>query len=217
VQFKLNTQTYLLNNQLNFENTFNIGQESLAPYLINTKTINPDPIKAFYFYKEHILKAVEYLSPLLERHHLKKKVRVPSWKWELFSAILFGDTAENAIYTDLSNHEVKSAKEKSAFEYLYYRKKWKGKLHKEMNINHVYISYQIGFKDIDVRLVRGQQIADIFKSWEPEIEEFYSIKKKKRRSPRIRKNVSFKTVKKTGKLMFKIRNGVDIEWDAFNQ
>lgn len=173
-------------------------------YLINDNEVKPDVKKALQFYKNHILIADGDLRPLLKTYHFKN--RVPAWKWELFAGILVGDTAKDTKSSDLKNHEVKSAMTGSSFEYLYYRNSWRQKLTQETKINHVYISYYPGYKDIDVRLLAGKDISHIFKSWEPELVELYE-QPKTTKSPRFRKNVSFSAAKKYGKVILEIRNG----------
>jgi len=173
-------------------------------YLINGEKISPNVSKALEFYQNHILRADQDLSPLLETYHFKN--RIPAWKWELFSGILVGDTAKNSGASDLKNHEVKSAQAGNSFEYLYYRKSWKKKLKKEVNINHVYVSYYEGYRNLDVRLISGKKLAHIFNSWIPELEEMYGGPKTTK-SPRFRKSISFGAAKKFGKVILEIRNG----------
>lgn len=173
-------------------------------YLINEKQIYPNVSKALNFYQNHILKADKDLSPLLETYHFKN--RIPAWKWELFAAILVGDTAKNSGYSDLINYEVKSVQVGNSFEYLYYRKSWKNKLDKEVKIKHVYISYYPGYRDLDVRLISGAKIAHIFKSWIPELKQMYGGKKITK-SPRFRKSISFGAAKEFGEIILEIRNG----------
>jgi len=174
-------------------------------YLINEEQISPDVPKALKFYQNHVLRVDKDLSPLLEEYHFKN--RIPAWKWEMFTGILVGDTAKNSGYSDLKNHEVKSAQVGNSFEYLYYRKSWKSKLAKEVKIKHVYISYYPGYRDLDVRLISGAKIEHIFKSWIPELEQMYGGVKTTK-SPRFRKSISFGAAKKFGKVILKIRNGV---------
>lgn len=174
-------------------------------YLIIGKETSPNVSKALKFYQNHILRADEDLSPLLETYHFKNQI--PAWKWELFAGILVGDTAKDSGCSDLKNHEVKSAQVGNSFEYLYYRNSWKEKLDKEIKIKHVYISYYPGYRDLDVRLISGPKIAHIFKSWIPELKQMYGGKKIGK-SPRFRKSISFGAAKKFGEVILEIRNGI---------
>jgi len=182
-------------------------------YLINKKQyleLKPDIEKALKFYKTHVLACNEELDPLLKTY--KFPSRLPFWKWEIFAAILTGDVADSygRQGADLTQHEVKSALNKSNFEYQYHKNSWRDKLAKESLIKHIYISYWPGFKDLDVRVVDGEELSNHFESWRPGLIEAYETNPPKQR---FRKRISFKEVVEKGDLLLRIRDGNPISGD----
>jgi hypothetical protein len=179
-------------------------------YLINEPRylqVKPDPKKAMEFYRTHLLQSNAELDPLLQTYNFKSEL--PSWKWELFIAILVGDiaTAKGRRGTkgaDLLRHEVKTAQNGRDFEYQYHKKSWREKLEKESLINHVYVSYHDGFQELDVRLVPGRALTHHFESWRPEIIENYECEKPKQR---FRRRIAYKEVVEKGQMLLRIKNG----------
>lgn len=179
-------------------------------YLINELRylqIKPDTEKAVEFYKTHLLQTNGALHPLLQTYNFKSEL--PSWKWELFVAILVGDiaTAKSRRGTkgaDLLRHEVKTAQNGRDFEYQYHKKSWAEKLEKESQINHVYVSYRPEFKDLDVRMIPGKELTHHFEKWRPLIIEAYECPKPKQR---FRKRITYKEVVEKGQMLLRIKNG----------
>jgi len=190
-----------------------ISEHFIKKYLINKiqyLQVRPDLEKAIGFYQTHVLDCNAQLEPLLETYRFPS--RLPFWKWELFAAILVGDVCRS--YTnegaDLTRHEVKSRLNRQSFEYQYHKNSWREKLAKEPLIRHVYISYWPGFRDLDVRIVEGQDLAHHFTSWEPGLIEAYETD---RPSQRFRRRIPFREVVEKGSLYLRIRNGVALSRD----
>jgi hypothetical protein len=188
----------------------NVSDFFVKKYLVNKiqyLQVKPDLEKAIEFYQTHVLECNAQLEPLLETYRFPS--RLPFWKWELFAAILVGDSCRS--YTnegaDLTRHEVKSRLNRQSFEYQYHRNSWREKLAKEPQIRHIYISYWPGYKNIDVRIVDGQDLAHHFASWKPELIEAYEVG---RPSQRFRRRIPFKEVVEKGALYLRIRNGIPI-------
>jgi hypothetical protein len=182
-------------------------------YLINKLQylqVTPNLEKAVEFYQTHVLDCNTLLEPLLGTYQFPS--RLPFWKWELFAAILVGDVCR--LYTnegaDLTNHEVKSRLNNQSFEYQYHKNSWREKLAKEPLIRHIYISYWPGFRNLDVRIVNGSDLAHHFASWEPGLIEAYESVTPKQR---FRKRIPFKEVVEKGSLFLRIRNGKPVPRD----
>jgi len=181
----------------------------LNNYLITffKNEVTPDVEKALDFYKKHLLEANSVLDPLLREYNFKSKI--PSWKWEIFAAILVGDVSRGTNKgSDLENHEVKSRLIGDDFEYQYHRRSWKEKLKQEIYIKHIYISYWPGFADLNVRIVDGIYLKEFFEKWEPEIIDAYEVKDPKQR---FRRYIPYATIVELGKLILRIRGGKKLQ------
>jgi hypothetical protein len=196
------------------ELTNSISDFFVKKYLINKLQylqVNPNLEKAIEFYQTHVLDCNTELEPLLDTYQFPS--RLPFWKWELFAAILVGDVCRS--YTnegaDLTKHEVKSRLNNQSFEYQYHKNSWREKLAKEPLIRHIYISYWPGFRNLDVRIVDGRDLAHHFASWELGLIEAYESGPAKQR---FRKRIPFKEVVEKGSLFLRIRNGNPISRDS---
>jgi len=165
-------------------------------------TSNSQVSEAIEFYRIHILKGNSLLAPMCEKYGFKS--HIPGWKWEMFAAILVNDVAKNGNGCDLLKHEVKSAKSENSFEYQYHRNSWKEKLAHEHEIDHVFVSYEPGYRDISVRVAKGSDLAAIFDKWLPCVEKTYDGSGKKQR---CRKSISFSTIEEKGLTILEIENG----------
>lgn len=187
-----------------------LSQFLAKKYLLNDLQylqVKPNAENAFSFYKTHLFEANCVLDPLLRTYNFKSEL--PSWKWELFAAILVGDiaTAKNRRGTkgaDLLRHEVKTAQNGRDFEYQYHKNSWREKLEKELIIDHVYISYWEDFRSLDVRVISGKSLKDYFEAWYPLIQECYECEKPKQR---FRKRIPYKEIIENGKLIMRIKGG----------
>lgn len=158
--------------------------------------------EAYNFYKRFIYN-VEHQAILREQgFHVAGSIA--SVNWEVFASILTGDKGKEGYGSDLTHHEVKSAIDGGSFEYQYHLKAGKVKLNEDMEVNHIFISYSPDYKDIEVRLLKGQILKQTFESWLPGLIENYEGATPKQR---YRKSVSYGFVKTNGVLILKTEDG----------
>jgi len=158
--------------------------------------------KAYAFYCKFIRN--EELQALLREHKRHVAGSVPPIYWELFGAILTGDKGKAGYGSDLEHHEVKSSVEGASFEYQYHLHGGKQKLVEDTRVDHVFISYSRDYENVDVRLVKGNDLKEKFNGWMPGLIKNYNGKNRKQR---YRKSISFGTVKSKGKLILQVRKG----------
>lgn len=157
---------------------------------------------AYDFYKKFIFNKEK--QELLKGHGLHVAGSVPSVDWELFGSILTGDLGKKGYGSDLKEHEIKSAIDGASFEYQYHLHGGQQKLKEDMGVKHLFISYSPDYKNLDVRILPGEQLTERFSSWLPKLIENYSGPNHKQR---YRKNVPFGFVKENGTLVMRIREG----------
>lgn len=158
---------------------------------------------AYDFYRKFIHN--EELQTLLKKHKRHVAGSVPSIYWELFGAILTGDKGKDGYGSDLEHYEIKSSVEGASFEYQYHLHGGKQKLIEDTQVDHIFFSYSPDYKDVDVRLVKGDELRPKFDSWMPGLVKNYNGKNRKQR---YRKSISFGMVKAKGKLILQVRGGV---------
>lgn len=157
---------------------------------------------AYDFYRKFIYN--EELQSLLREHNRHVAGSVPPIYWELFGAILTGDKGKVGYGSDLEHHEVKSSIDGASFEYQYHLHGGKQKLLEDSQVDHVFISYSPDYKDIDVRLVKGEKLKEKFDGWMPGLVSNYNGKNRKQR---YRKSISFGIVKAKGDIILQVRDG----------
>ena len=87
----------------------------------------------------------------------------------MFASILVRNTgAGTASGPDLSDYEVKSAKDDNAFEYQYHKKSWRQKLAADRQAGHLFISHRDELRRVEVRYCDGKDLAEFFDKWEGE-------------------------------------------------
>lgn len=163
--------------------------------------------KAYELYVRHIYD--EEKIRLLIEHKLKIAGSVPSVLWELFGAVLTERSGSGLIGSDLLGWEVKSAKEGGSYEYQYHLNTGGDKLKDDCEVNHLFCTYSETYKDVAVRVMRGEDLADkYFKFWEPEYLKNYdaSVHRSQRRQ-RFRRSISFGYIDTHGVLVLQIKNG----------
>ncbi|MDE0443634.1 MAG: hypothetical protein OXL38_16165, partial [Gammaproteobacteria bacterium] len=122
--------------------------------------------------------------------------------WEVFASILVRDTGTStASGLDLEGYEVKSAKDRGAFEYQYHKNSWKQKLDADRKAGHIFISHRDDLRHVDVRYCEGSQLLEFFDLWESE--EPYS----KPDAQRFRRSISHGWVQENATLILQIENG----------
>ena len=164
---------------------------------------------AVEFYRVHILKGNSTLAPICERYGCKS--HIPSWKWEMFAAILVNDTAKGGNGSDLLHHEVKSVKKGNSFEYQYHCNSWKEKLDREYEIDHVFITYEPGYRNVVIRKISGADLATIFDTWRVSVKNAYSNKPRQR----CRKSLSHTLVADKGTILLDIEGGKLKHFDPY--
>lgn len=158
---------------------------------------------AYDFYRKFIHN--KELQALLQKHKRHVAGSVPPVYWELFGAILTGDKGKDGYGSDLEHYEIKSSVQAASFEYQYHLHGGKQKLTDDTKVDHIFISYSPDYKDIDARLVKGEDLKARFDSWIPGLIKNYNGKNRKQR---YRKSISFGTVKEKGEIILQVRGGV---------
>ncbi|NJN48562.1 MAG: hypothetical protein HC805_00500 [Alkalinema sp. RL_2_19] len=159
--------------------------------------------EAFSFYRQFILEYSQNKAAIYERYGFTLQGSVGSKDWEVFAAILLGDRAKPGDGADLFHHEVKSAIVGNSFEYQYHRNHGREKLEADKEVDHVFISRDQTYHNIEVWLVERQHLAPIFNAWQPELQANYA----ESRRQRFRKSISYGFVKKYGRKILTIVNG----------
>ena len=157
---------------------------------------------AFDFYNRYIYN--EEHQKLLAEHGFSTAGSIAPVNWELFASILTGDNGKSGYGSDLDNFEVKSAVEGGGFEYQYHLHGGKTKLKDDMVVNHVFVSYSRDYRNITVRLIKGDLLKPKFESWLPGLIENYEGKNRKQR---YRKSISYGYVKKNGVVVLSASGG----------
>lgn len=168
----------------------------------DVKTIKYHLREAYDFYRKYIYN--EEHQALLKGHGFHVAGSVASVNWEVFASILTGDQGKEGYGSDLLKHEVKSSIDGSSFEYQYHLNAGKVKLHEDMEVNHIFISYSPDYKNIEVRLLEGHKLKETFEKWMPGLIENYEGPTPKQR---YRKSVSYGFVKNNGVLILKTQDG----------
>lgn len=161
---------------------------------------------AYQYYSKHINRTERF--ELLEEHQLPVAGSVPSIDWELFGSILTGSKGTPGYGADLENYEVKSATEGSSFEYQYHLHGGISKLEEDMKVDHIFISYSSNYRDVIVRLVKGEALAAEFESWRAGLLENYSGEAPRQR---YRKSIAFGLIQELGQIVVQIEDGVLVE------
>ena len=142
---------------------------------------------------------------LYQARGVRSVAKVQSSDWEVFASILVKDVGTKlGKGVDLSNHEVKSAENGGSYEYQYHKNTGMEKLHKDMQIGHLFFDHRDGLREVDLRYASGQQLSVFFQEWLETFPNPYE-------GQRHRKSVPFSWVKKNGTLLMSLHNG-EIEY-----
>lgn len=158
--------------------------------------------EAAAFYKKFIYN--EEHQALFKKHNLHIAGSVPSIDWELFGAILTDDKGKAGYGSDLEHYEIKSSVDGASFEYQYHLHGGMTKLKEDMEVTHIFVSYSPDYKNLEVRVVEGAQLKDVFSSWLPGLRANYEGENRKQR---YRKSISYGRVCREGKMILKVQNG----------
>jgi hypothetical protein len=120
--------------------------------------------------------------------------------WEVFASMLVNDMGRKfGPGIDLANHEVKSAKRGSSYEYQYHKNEGRGKLKKDLEVGHLFFDYFDNLKEVDLRYAHGSAMKAYFEKWLLEYPDPYP--------QRYRKNIPYGWVKENGILLMTIKDG----------
>jgi hypothetical protein len=120
--------------------------------------------------------------------------------WEVFASMLVNDMGRKfGPGIDLANHEVKSAKRGSSYEYQYHKNEGRGKLAKDMEVGHLFFDYFENLREVDLRYAHGSAMKAFFEKWLLEYPDPYQ--------QRYRKNIPYGWVKENGILLMTIKDG----------
>jgi hypothetical protein len=159
---------------------------------------------AFAFYEQFILKYSRAKAAIYQQYGFTLQGSVSPKEWEVFAAILLGDRARPGNGADLIQHEVKSAMTtNNGFEYQYHKTHGLEKLAADKTVDHVFISLNPTYSDIEVWWVDRQQLIPIFDSWLPELQTNYQANGKQR----FRRSISRGTVRQYGQKILVIAQG----------
>jgi hypothetical protein len=89
------------------------------------------------------------------------------------------------------------------FEYQYHRDGGLRKLNDDQKVDHIFISYEANYRNVEVRFIRGAVLAPFFEIWRPAFIENYS----QRSAQRFRKNIRWGYVKEHGQMILRIADG----------
>lgn len=159
--------------------------------------------EAYEFYLKVIYN--KEVQELLSEHNLPVTGSVSPIYWELFGAMLTGDRGKDGYGADLQNHEVKSSVDGASFEYQYHLNSGEAKIAEDSLINHIFISYSPNYENLDVRLVKGHQLAQTFDGWKEGLLKNYNGDNRKQR---YRKSIAFGRVKTMGTIIMQVRKGI---------
>ena len=163
-----------------------------------------DVKRAYEFYKDEVLGSTRSRSRWYEEYGFKNP-RTTSVDWEVFGAVLLRQKRSGNSYGhDLEQAEVKSCGPSgSSFEYQYHKKGGLIKLDQEHLINHVYVLYSEDYLDVQVYLVRGNDLKPLFDSWRDALVANYTDSLRQR----YRKAVPKATVLNLGEKILDIQSG----------
>ncbi|HSW37488.1 MAG TPA: hypothetical protein VLG37_03935 [Candidatus Saccharimonadales bacterium] len=168
----------------------------------DVQTIKYHLKEAYDFYRKFIYNKEHQRILNAQGFHVAGSVA--SVNWEVFASILTGDKGKGGYGSDLAHHEVKSSVDGNSFEYQYHLNAGKVKLHDDMEVNHIFISYSADYKNIEVRLLEGSKLKATFETWLPGLIENYEGPTPRQR---YRKSVSYGFVKNNGLLILKTSDG----------
>ena len=124
--------------------------------------------------------------------------------WEVFASILVGDpgtSSQSGI--DLLGYEVKSARDRSPFEYQYHRDSWESKFIDDMSVGHLFFMHRDNLKSVRLFYATGASLTPgHFEPWRVDCPD-------PRNSGvlRYRKNVPYGWVVDNGTLLMELKDG----------
>lgn len=159
--------------------------------------------EAYNFYRRHILNIEKQM--LLRRYNFSVAGSVSFVDWELFAAIFTGEKKRATSGADLHRYEVKSAIMGNSFEYQYHLNSGLNKIEEDKSVDHIFVSYSRDYRNVQIRLVQGDELSDTFTGWVTGLKKNYAGVNKKQR---YRKSISDGKVDKMGAVVMQIWGGV---------
>jgi hypothetical protein len=160
--------------------------------------------EAYSFYKKFILDHSRDKAKIYGRYGFTLQGSVSSKDWEVFSAILINDQARRGDGADLTNYEIKFAVIGGSFEYQYHRNRGLDKLTEDRNIDHIFVSRNENYMNVEVWLIDRAKMTSTFDKWLPELLENYETAERQR----FRRSVTYGFVKNQGIRLLEISDGV---------
>ena len=154
---------------------------------------------AFNFYKNHIMTVSKF--NILKQYNFSINGAVNSCDWEVFCAILF-NSKKTSGFCDLEYYEIKSAKKGNAFEYQYHKNTGLKKLLSDSKVNHVFVTYDNDYKNIDVHLLNFNTMRPIIHEWTQDFSDNYENGKQ-----RYRKSINYNFMIQNSCLLMQIKDG----------
>ena len=159
--------------------------------------------KAFKYY-QFLLRTYKKKSSLYQRLGFSTNGAIHYRDWEVFGAILVGDTKKHGTGIDLTKHEIKSALEECEFSYQYHRNTGLDKLKQDMAADHIFITYKEGYESITVRRLSSEMVAPLIEPWRESIVEAYYHENKRQR---CRHHLRYTDVVQLGTVIMCIEGG----------
>jgi len=129
--------------------------------------------------------------------------------WEVFASMLVKDLGRKiGAGVDLANHEVKSAKRGSSYEYQYHKNSGREKLENDMKVGHLFFDYTASLSEVDLRYLHGSELVQFFEQWLKDYPEPYL--------QRYRRQIPYGHVKQHGRLVMSLKDG-EVVFPEINQ
>jgi len=160
---------------------------------------------AYEYYRTHILDPHTAKMPQYRSRRIPSEGIVPFRDWEVFAAILVDDIgSELRVGSDLTRHEVKSARLGGSFEYQYHRDSGLEKFDHDQTVEHVFVAYDDSYRSVEVYALTAQQFGVFSASWRTQLEANYRDSMRQR----FRRGIAFGDVTRSGALVLRIRDGL---------
>lgn len=156
--------------------------------------------KALMFFHAYMYGPLQGKLRLYNAREVHPPGAAMSSDWEVFASILVRDVGKKlAAGVDLSGHEVKSAFSDGNYEYQYHKNTGKQKLHRDMEVGHLFFNHWDNLRHVELRYAHGVAMKSFFQKWLKDFPEPYQ--------QRYRKNIPFQWVKKYGTLLMVLKDG----------
>lgn len=164
--------------------------------------VSLDVYVAMIYFNAYMYGPLRGKLPLYRDRNVAARM-VMSEDWEIFAALLLRRTGSGSqAGVDLSDIEVKSARDGGSFEYQYHRDSWQEKFKSDRAAGHIFISHRQELRHVDVRYVDGSDLSQrFFDTWEAD--DPYSDEAQQR----FRRSVSFGWVRTNATLLLRIEDG----------